>query len=133
MNIAFIAHDNKKELIVDLCIAYKAILQRHTLFGTYTTGAFIEEGAVLPVYRFSSGLLGGIQQIAARVSLNEIDLVIFLREPINDKKCEKDISSLLMLCDENNIPYATNIATAEVLIKGLERGDLSWRELYKNN
>lgn len=129
MNIAFIAQDNKKELMVDLCIAYKAILQRHSLFATDTTGSFIVEGAGLPVYRFSTGMLGGIEQIAARVSLNEMDLVIFLRDAAVERGYEAKINSLLRMCDENNIPYATNIATAEILIKGLERGDLSWREL----
>ena len=129
MNIALIAHDNKKELIVDLCIAYKGILQQHSLYATGTTASFITEGCGLPVYKFSPGPLGGTQQIAARVSLNEIDLVIFLRDPVNPREYEPDINSLLRLCDANNIPFATNIATAEVLIKGLERGDLHWREL----
>ena len=129
MNIALIAHDKKKELIVDLCIAYKSILQQHSLYATGTTGSFIMEGADLPVYRFSPGPLGGTQQIAARVSLNEMDLVIFLIDPVADQEYDTDITSLLRLCDMNNIPFATNIATAEMLIKGLERGDLSWREL----
>jgi len=129
MNIALIAHDNKKELMVDLCIAYKGILQQHSLYATGTTASFITEGAGLPVYKFSPGPLGGTQQIAARVSLNEIDVVIFLRDPVNPREYEPDINSLLRLCDTNNIPFATNIATAEVLIKGLERGDLHWREL----
>lgn len=127
MNIALIAHDNKKELMVDLCIAYKAILQQHSLYATGTTASFINDGAGLPVYGFSPGL-GGTQQIAARVSLNEMDIVIFLRDPVSPREYEPDINSLLRLCDINNIPFATNIATAEVLIKGLERGDLHWRE-----
>ncbi|NLV35052.1 MAG: methylglyoxal synthase [Clostridiaceae bacterium] len=128
MNIALIAHDNKKELMVDLCIAYKTILQQHCLFATGTTASFISEGVGLSVYRFSPGPLGGAQQISARVSLNEIDLVIFLRDPVSPREYEPDINSLLRLCDMNNIPFATNIATAEMLIKGLERGDLLWRE-----
>ena len=129
MNIALIAHDNKKELIVELCIAYKAILHQHSLFATGTTASFISEGAGLPVYRFSPGPQGGAQQIAVRVSLNEIDMVIFLRDPLGPREYEPDINALLRLCDMNNIPFATNIATAEMLIKGLERGDLIWREL----
>lgn len=129
MNIAFIAQDNKKELVVELCIAYKAILQQHSLFATDTTGSFIVEGAGLPVYRYSAGMLGGIEQITARVSLNEIDLVIFLRDSASSSGYTGRINSLLKMCDKNNIPYSTNIATAEILIKGLERGDLSWREL----
>lgn len=128
MNIALIAHDKKKELMSDLCIAYKAILQNHKLFATGTTGSFIAEATGLPVYRYSPGPRGGEQQIAARVSLNEIDLVIFLRDPLTAREYEPDISSLLRLCDAQNIPFATNIATAEMLIKGVERGDLSWRE-----
>ncbi len=129
MNIALIAHDNKKELIVDLCIAYKAILQQHSLFATGATASFISEGVGLPVYRFSPGSHGGAQQIAVRVSLNEIDMVIFLRDPVSPREYEPDINVLLRLCDMNNIPFATNIATAEILIKGLERGDLHWREI----
>jgi methylglyoxal synthase len=128
MNIALIAHDNRKELMVELCIAYKTILQQHSLYATGTTASYITEGTGLPVYRFSPGAMGGTQQIAARVALNEIDMVIFLREPVNPREYEPDIYSLLKLCDMNNIPFATNIATAEVLIKGLERGDLHWRE-----
>ena len=131
MNIALIAHDNKKELMIDLCIAYKSILQKHTLFSTGTTAAFISEGAGLPVYGFSPGVLGGTQQIAARVSLNEIDMVIYLSEPAEGRSYEPDMQSLLRLCDMNNVPFATNIATAEMLIKGLERGDLQWREYIR--
>lgn len=131
MNIVLIAHDNKKELIVEMCIAYKAILQQHSLYATGTTASFISEGAGLPVYRFSAGPMGGTQQIAARVSLNEMDMVIFLRDPVSPHTYEPDIDTLLRLCDMNNIPFATNIATAEVLIKGLERGDLHWREYIR--
>ena len=129
MNIALIAHDEKKELMVDFCIAYKAVLMQHNLYATGTTGSFISKGAGLPVYCFSPGPLGGAQQIAARASLNEIDMVVFLRDPVPAREYEPDIDSLLRLCDINGIPFATNIATAEMLIKGLERGDLSWREL----
>lgn len=129
MNIALIAHDKKKELMVDFCIAYKAILQEHNLFATGTTGSIVMEATGLHVYCFSPGPHGGEQQISARVSLNEIDLVIFLRDPLTAREYEPDINSLLRLCDAHNIPFATNIATAEMLIKGLERGDLSWREI----
>lgn len=129
MNIALIAHDKKKELMVDFCIAYKLILQKHQLFATGTTGSFVIEATGLNVYRFSPGPLGGEQQIGARVALNEMDLVIFLRDPLTAREYEPDINSLLRLCDTYNIPFATNIATAEMLIKGIERGDLSWREI----
>jgi methylglyoxal synthase len=114
---------------VDFSIAYKAILQEHNLFATGTTGSFILEATGLQVYRFSPGPLGGEQQIGARVALNEMDLVIFLRDPLTAREYEPDMNSLLRLCDVHNIPFATNIATAEMLIKGLERGDLYWREI----
>jgi len=130
MNIALIAHDKKKELIANFCIAYKFILQKHTLYATGTTGSIIMEASGLYVHRFSPGILGE-QQIIARVAYNEIDLVIYLRDPASAQSSESDINSLLTLCDENNIPFATNIATAEILINGLERGDLAWRELVK--
>ena len=129
MNIALIAHDKKKELMVDFCIAYKAILQNHQLFATGTTGSYIIEATGLKIYCYSPGPLGGEQQIGARVALNEMDLVIFLRNPLTACEYEPDINSLLRLCDAHNIPFATNIATAEMLVKGLERGDLSWREI----
>ena len=131
MNIALIAHDKKKELMVDFCIAYKGILQHHNLFATGTTGAFIVEATGLDVHKFAPGPLGGEQQIGARIALNEMDLVIFLRDPLTAREHEPDMASLLRLCDIHNIPFATNIATAEMLIKGLERGDLSWRELVR--
>lgn len=131
MNIALIAHNKKKELMVDFCIAYKNILEGHNLFATGGTGAVIIEQSGLDVHRFSSGLLGGEQQIGARIAYNEMDLVIFFRDPSSAEEYEPDISLLLRLCDIHNIPFATNIATAEMLIKGLERGDLSWRELIR--
>lgn len=132
MNIALIAHDKKKELMVDFCIAYKAILQNHRLFATGTTGSYIIEATGLQIYCYSPGPLGGEQQIGAKVALNEMDLVIFLRDPLTAREYEPDINSLLRLCDMHNIPFATNIATAEMLVKGLERGDLSWREILNS-
>lgn len=131
MNIALIAHNKKKELMVDFCIAYKAILQNHNLFATGTTGALIIEQVGLNVYRFAPGQLGGEQQIGARIAYNEIDMVIFFRDPLTSSGMEPDVNSLLRLCDIYNIPFATNIATAEMLLKGLERGDLDWRELVR--
>jgi methylglyoxal synthase len=131
MNIALIAHDKKKELMISFCIAYKIILQKHSLFATGTTGSIISKVAGLHVYKFSPGHLGGEQQIAARVAYNEIDMVIFFRDSLGVQEDEADANSLFRLCDSNNIPFATNIATAEILINGLERGDLAWRELVK--
>lgn len=128
MNIALISHDKKKELMLDFCIAYKGILKNHNLFATWSTGSFISEGAGLEVYRYASGSLGG-EQLGARIALNEIDMVISLRDPSAESEYEHDANLVLRHCDMQNIPVATNIATAELLIKGLERGDLSWREL----
>lgn len=129
MNIALIAHDKKKELMVQFCIAYKGILEKHELFATGTTGKLIIEGAGLDVYRFLSGPQGGDQQIGARIAYNEIDLVLFFRDPLTGESYEPDVFSLLRLCDMHNIPIATNLATAEVLIHGLDRGDLDWRDI----
>ncbi|HOA98075.1 MAG TPA: methylglyoxal synthase [Acetivibrio saccincola] len=128
MNIALIAHDKKKELMVSFCIAYKNILEKHNLFATGTTGAVIVESSGLKIEKFLPGLMGE-QQIGARAAYNELDLVIFFRDPLTAKSDEPDVNYLLKLCDMNNIPFATNLGTAEMLIKGLERGDLDWREL----
>lgn len=129
MNIALVAHDKKKELMVQFCIAYKGILEKHVLYATGTTGKVVNENTGLNVYRFLSGTQGGDQQIGARIAYNEIDLVLFFRNPLDAASYEPDVFSLLRLCDNNNIPIATNAATAEVLIHGLERGDLDWRDI----
>ncbi len=129
MNIALTAQDAKKELMVKLCIAYSGILSRHKLCATASTGKMVSDATGLRVYNFLSGEQGGYQQIASRVSCDEIDSLIFFRDGINtgsEKQAEND---LLRLCDVHVIPYATNIATAEVLIHGLERGDLDWRNV----
>lgn len=129
MNIALIAHDTKKELMVQFCIAYKGILEKHALYATGTTGKLVIENTGLNVYRFLSGPQGGDQQIGARIAYNEVDLVLFFRDPLSSESYEPDVASLLRLCDMHNIPIATNAATAEVLIHGLERGDLDWRDI----
>lgn len=126
MNIAFIAHDQKKELMAAFCIAYKGIICKHNLYATGTTGSIIEEASKLHIHKFSPGFLGE-QQIAARAAYNEMDLVIFFRDPVSAKDHEPGIDNLLNYCDMNNIPFATNIATAEILVQGLQRGDLDWR------
>jgi methylglyoxal synthase len=131
MNIALIANDNKKELMVDFCIAYKAILEKHNIYATGTTGALVSEGTGLFIHKLSPGPLGGGQHIRGMAEFNEIDLVIFLKDPLSNNIDEPDVTSLLHFCDLNSIPYATNIATAEMLIKGLERGDLDWRGLVR--
>ena len=127
MNIAFIAHDKKKELMVQFCIAYKGILSKHVLYATDTTGKMITENTGMEVYCFLPGHQGGDQQIGARVAYNEIDMVLFFRDPLTAKPSEPNDMTLLRLCDVHNIPVATNIATGEVLIHGLNRGDLDWR------
>lgn len=129
MNIALIAHDAKKELMVQFCIAYCRVLSQHNLIATGTTGKLVAEATSLPIQRCLSGTHGGDQQIAARIACNEIDLLLFFRDPITPKPHEPNEMNLLRLCDVHNIPIATNIATAEVLIHGLERGDLAWLEL----
>lgn len=129
MNIALIAHDKKKELMIEFCIAYSAILRKHTLCATATTGSMVMDATDLDVKLFLSGPQGGDQQIGARIAYNEIDLVLFFRDPLTAGVQEPDVSALFRLCDMNNVPLATNIATAEVLIHGLERGDLDWRDI----
>lgn len=127
MNIALIAHDKKKDDMVTFCIAYQPILEKHKLYATGTTGRLIAEATGMDVHRFLSGPLGGDQQIGAIVAYNRMDLVIFMRDPLTAQPHEPDVNALLRLCDVHNIPLATNMATAEVMIKALERGDLDWR------
>lgn len=129
MNIALIAHDTKKELMVQFCIAYCGVLSKHNLCSTGTTGKMVAEATGLNVQRYLSGSQGGDQQIAARISCNEIDLLLFFSDPISVKPHEPNDMNLLRLCDVHNIPVATNIATAEALIHALERGDLDWRDI----
>ena len=133
MTIALIAHDAKKELMVQFCISYCGILSRHDIVATGTTGKAVAEATGLNITRFLAGSQGGSQQIASRIGCDEIDLLLLFRDPLNPKPNEPDEVSLLRLCDVHNIPVATNIATAEVLIHGLERGDLEWREILKNS
>ena len=133
MNIAIIAHDAKKELMVQFCIAYCGILSKHTLLATGTTGKLVSENTGLKIVKFLGGAHGGEQQIASRISCDEVDLLLFFRDPLTAKPTEPDEKVLLSLCDVHNIPFATNIATAEMLIHGLERGDLDWREYMRKN
>lgn len=131
MNIAFIAHDNKKKLMENLCVAYRHILSKHTLFATGTTGRLIEETSNLSVNKYLAGHLGGEQQLASQISYNDIDLVIFLRDPISQKQYEPDSNGVFVLCDAHNIPLASNLATAEALLLALDRGDLDWRNIVR--
>ena len=129
MNIALIAHDSKKELMVQFCTAYCGILSRHTLCATGPTGRLVSEATGLNIQRYLGGSQGGDQQICSRISCNEIDVLLFFRDPITPKAHEPNDFNLLRLCDVHNVPVATNIATAEALILALERGDLDWREI----
>ena len=129
MNIALIAHDSKKELMVQFCIAYSGILSQHNICATGTTGKLVAEATGLRIFRFLSGEQGGDQQIAARIACNEIDLLLFLRDPLTMKAGEPDEANLIRLYDVHSIPVATNIATAEALIHALEKGDLDWRNI----
>jgi len=131
MNIGLIAHDSKKKLMQNLCIAYRGILCKNELFATGTTGRLIEEVTNLNIHKYLAGHLGGEQQLGAQIEHNQIDLLIFLRNPHFPKSHEPDVNNVFRLCDRYNIPLATNLASAELLIKSLDRGDLEWREMYK--
>lgn len=131
MNIALIAHDSKKKLMQNFCIAYRGILNKHTLFATGTTGRLVEEASNLTVHKYLAGHLGGEQQLGSEIETNQIDMLIFLRDPLSPNLHEPDAHKLFKLCDIHNIPFATNLATAEMLIKSLDRGDLEWREIFK--
>lgn len=133
MNIALIAHDAKKELMVQFCIAYCGILSRHNICATGTTGKMVAEATGLEITRYLSGTQGGDQQISARIACDEIDLLLFFRDPLTVKANEPKENDMFRLCDMRSIPVATNIATAEVLIHGLERGDLDWRNIVNED
>ena len=130
MKIALIAHDSKKILMENICIAYRHILIKHSVLATGTTGETVEKAANIQVQKYLAGSLGGEQQLGSHIAQNDIDLVIYLRDPnqSNEPENKTESSGILSLCDTHNIPVATNLATAEVLILALDRGDLSWRE-----
>lgn len=131
MNIALIAHDKKKQDMIRFSIAYQNILCKHTLYATGTTGKLISEATGMSVHRFQSGPLGGDQQIGAMIASNDMDVVIFFRDPLTAQPHEPDVSALMRLCDVHLIPLATNIAAAEITIFALERGDFHWREIVR--
>ncbi len=130
MNIGLIAHDAKKTLMQNFCIAYRGILSKHNLFATGTTGRLIEEVTNLSIHKYLAGHLGGEQQMSAQISQNDIDALIFLRDPMA-KPHEPEVNGVIKLCDMHNIPMATNLATAELIILSIDRGDLDWREMYR--
>lgn len=128
MNIALIAHNSKKELIIQFCTAYCNIFKKHTLLATATTGRLISEATGLRIHCFLPGSHGGMEQIMARIACDEVDLLLFFRDPLRAGPDEPSSIDILRLCDVHTVPVATNIATAEALVHGLERGDLAWRE-----
>ena len=119
MNIALIAHDSKKKLMQNFCIAYRGILSKHELYATGTTGLLIEEVTNLRIHKFLPGETGGARQLASQIEQGNLDMVIFLRDPLHVKAQEPEVNSIVRLCDSYNIPIATNLATAELLIKAL--------------
>jgi len=128
LEIALIAHDHKKNEMVNFMIAYEHIFAKHTLYATGTTGKRIMEETDLSLTRLMSGPLGGDQQIGSLIATGELDLILFFRDPLTAQPHEPDVSALLRLCDVYGIPLATNIATAELLIRAVEKGYFAWRE-----
>ncbi|KML01482.1 methylglyoxal synthase [Rossellomorea marisflavi] len=133
MNIALIAHDKKKDDLIRFVLAYQPIFEQHSLFATGTTGTRITTETGLPVHRFRSGPLGGDQEIGAYIANDKMDLVLFFRDPLTAQPHEPDVSALIRLCDVYCVPLATNMGSAEVLVKGLERGDIEWRSIINES
>jgi methylglyoxal synthase len=129
MNVALIAHDRKKELMVQFCIAYCGVLAGHSICATSTTGRLVAEATGLPITLYLSGLQGGTQQIGVRIAYNEIDLVLFFGDPQGSESHAASVHEIMKLCDQYNVPFASNAATAEILVRGLQRGDLDWRDI----
>ncbi|WP_456274249.1 methylglyoxal synthase [Bacillus sp. AK031] len=132
MNIALVAHDKKKDNLIRFVLAYKNTFLQHRLYATGTTGKRIAEETGLEIERFKSGPLGGDQEIGAYIANDKMDVVIFFRDPLTAQPHEPDVSALIRLCDVYSVPLATNMGTAEVLIKGLERGHIEWRDIQKD-
>ena len=133
MNVGIIAHNSKKSLIEDFCIAYKGILSKHEVYATGTTGRRIEEVSSLHAHKFLAGSVGGDKQFTEMIERGDMDLVILFYNPVMISPKEPDIQAISRCCDQYNIPVATNIAPAECLILGLARGDLDWREQLKED
>ena len=133
MNIGIIALNSKKSLIEDFCVAYKGILARHEIYATGTTGRRIEEVTNLHIHKFLAGSLGGDKQFTEMIERNDMDMVIIFYNPVIVSSREPDVAKIIRCCDQYNIPLATNIASAEMLIMGLDRGDLDWRIPYKED
>ena len=130
MEIAIIAHDTKKELMVQFCIAYCGVLSKHKLCATGITAKYISDATGLQIENLLAGEHGGEQQITSRVAYNEIDVLLYFRDTRPSSEINPVEHELLRMCDYNNVPVATNIATAEALIAALDRGDFDWRGVY---
>lgn len=133
MNIALIAHDKKKDALVQFATAYKTIFAKHSLFATGTTGKRISDATGLSIHCFQSGPLGGDQQIGAMIAQNRMDAIFFFRDPLTAQPHEPDVTALVRLCDVYSVPLATNMGTAELLIRGMDEGLLEWRNIVKEN
>ncbi len=131
MKIALVAHDKMKKTMVGFCIAYENILKKYKIYATGTTGKMVMDETSLDIERLASGPLGGDQQIGSLIVSQDIDLVIFLRDPLTSQAHETDIQALIRLCDVYHVPIATNLASAEIFIKALDRGEFSFREVRK--
>ncbi len=134
MNIGFIADDARKKLMQNCCVAYRGILTHHELYATGTTGRLIQDAAGLNVHKLLEGHVGGEQQMSAMIGQNQLDLILYFRDPDKSQGIRGDTSDftrVIRMCDIHNIPLATNIASAEILLKSLDRGDLDWREMYR--
>ncbi|MFC0014662.1 MULTISPECIES: methylglyoxal synthase [Allobacillus] len=132
MKIALIAHDKRKRNLLNFVTAYKDIFNDYELFATGTTGKMIQEEVGLDVHRFQSGPLGGDQQIGAKIAANDLDLVVFFRDPLTAQPHEPDVTALLRLCDVYRIPLATNEASAEIMVRGIQSGWLDWRNVKES-
>lgn len=131
MRIALIAHDSRKELLAQFCTAYVRILSQNDLVATGVTGKLVHDASGLQIRCLYPGRRGGAEQIASMIACGEVDMLLLFRDPVSARPGEPNEANLLRLCDMHMVPVATNIATAEVLIHGLERGDLAWIELQK--
>ena len=129
MKVGLIAHESKKTLMQNFCIAYRGILTRHELYATGTTGSLIQEVSNLRIHKFLPGETGGVRQLASQIEQGNLDMIIFLRNPNPSMEEETEVNFVLRLCDMYNIPIGTNLATAELLIHALERGELEWRNI----
>ena len=130
MRIGFISSTSKRILIQNFCVAYRGILSKHDLYATNTTGSLIEGVTNLRIHKCIAGSLGGVKQLEALIEQNQLDMVIYFKSTDFVDKNDPSVNNILSLCDQYNIPIATNLATAELLVKALDNGDLEWRSLY---